>query len=116
MEEYERLNFWQINQSRTRITCAAPQVCMHAPGTDTQTHLTSCQAVLIAHAHSVPLVNSLRYAHFCHKGVGPSCWGVLSSASAKVSGELEGTSTYDSRVTVKRINQAFLLAMSVFCV
>ena len=41
LEEYERLNIWQINQSRTRITCAAPQVCMHAPGTDTQTHLTS---------------------------------------------------------------------------
>ena len=34
LEEYERLNIWQINQSRTRITCAAPQVCMHAPGTD----------------------------------------------------------------------------------
>ena len=83
---------------------------MHAPGTDTP-HF---KPVLIAHAHSVPLVNSLPI--FGIKGVGPSCWGVLSSASAKVSGELEGTSTYDSRVTVKRINQAFLLAMSVFCV
>ena len=40
----------------------------------------------------------------------------LVSAPAKVSGELGGTSTYDSRVTVKRINQTFLLAMSVFCV
>ena len=30
----------------------------------------------------------------------------LASAPAKVSGELEGTSTYGSRVTVKRINQA----------
>ena len=65
------------------------------------------------------LMNSFRYAHFITKPAFVAAgWSLEScvSASAKVSGELEGTSTYDSRVTVKRINQAFLLAMSVFCV
>ena len=73
--------------------------------------------VHIAHAYNVQTNEfvQIRPLIFITKPAFVAAGWSLESCVCICQGEWR-TSTYGSRVTVKRINQAFLLAMSVFCV